>query len=1111
MLLTLKQRLPYIAALMVLISAAAIVIGQTPSPDPKAVLLQQIRDDASRHVQAGAPMQTELIINLYSHNNTVLTPREIAQAYESEYIKQKKLAEPGVWDQLRPKLAWIVIVILALALIFYKVLEKWLTTLIELVGGRVWNKLAGNRLFKSVALQRYQKALSESYSELTIPFSNRRLKMREVYVPLKVVGSSTAEQLDAIQAITRDRRLMIVGPPGSGKSMLLKNLAFNYAQGQFMSLPDQPIPILLELHYLSEKPDLTMTQHLALALGRNRFSHADRFVSQNLTNGTLILLLDGLDEVNSSERTRVVGKIRDFLFEHRDCRVVITCRNAVYKGEFAESVDRTLEIVEFSDQQVRSFLASWEPHMPDGRSVEQLMQTLRDRPRIMALARNPLLLTLIAYLYTDTPYVLPHSRAEFYRQSTDFLLRQWHQERNAYESRDKQAILQRLALYFMDSTGEREQDRLSLDFQTVLEQVKLLLPKLNLRQDQDVRPLLNEIVERSGLLLSIDGGQRYQFAHLTLQEYFAAEEMLDDTSGLIGRFLKDRDSWRETVKLWCGLGLDSTALIEIVFQNDPITAFECLADAKIVDQAVSDRILNTFYQRLGEESDDSDSISRAFGAVAADLRPRGAAVFAHLKDTLANTASATERNAAAIALSLTNLPEAAEILSLWYHVAPEIRMALCRMGDLGVPALEQLAKDDTIEAVNDLELIGTPLAAEALTGLLWHTSNKEIATEAAWGLAGLLTQANIEDALRHYQLSEEKALWERIDWVWKPFGEPPNSSLPVIAGRIAFLLNNAPLDTAPHQPRKLDPRLILPLCCIGQQEHLTNAFNQASSSVEVTEILATMYHIEKDFWGGSWPPDYISRALHRLRDDSEDVRTIVNIILTSPGMPERLRYLILNLPFQIQVRIFSEVYIVFKYSRASTPADWINLFARVNYNIETGWHYRTISAFALMASIFALVEIALLFFYERTWLHGLFALAVIPLTVGPRTLLWAGSSNYEIWGRRPGELLKFGLLGFVMAPYHVVTSVNYLLKPYVHWTIEEVIEILEILACGIWLPLVLFFTTPRLLSFLPWYAVVVVWVTLLGACALIARRGSRLYNEASNPLRGILDQQTTNE
>ena len=153
---------------------------------------------------------------------------------------------------------------------------------------------------------------------------------------------------------------------------------------------------MLELHRLSDRTK-SINQYLVEALERDDFPKADRFVAQGLKNGTLILLFDGLDEVNSSERPEVVRRIKDLIDQCSKCRVLITCRTQVYKNEFSEFVDGTLEVVEFTDQEIQNFLQPWQSSMRADKSVEQLLRNLHDRPRIMALARNPLMLTIIAY------------------------------------------------------------------------------------------------------------------------------------------------------------------------------------------------------------------------------------------------------------------------------------------------------------------------------------------------------------------------------------------------------------------------------------------------------------------------------------------------------------------------------------------------------------------------------------------------------------------------------------------------------------------------------------------------------------------------------------------
>lgn len=341
-------------------------------------------------------MQTSTVLKLFESNPVGLKSPEIAKIYEEEYIRLKEAKEADPSEKISSRVGWIVAAIIAIFFIFKESLKKWFEKIFEVCGAAVYNRFAGSKFFQGVALRRYQKALIEKHKELKIPFRNKPLHMQEVYVPLKVLDGSNE---DAYRAISESRRLMIKGAPGAGKSMLLKHIALSHAKSGFAKY----VPILLELHRLSYRTK-SINQHLVEALERDDFPKADRFVEQGLKNGTLLLLFDGLDEVNSAERQQVVQQIKDLIDQCSKCRVLITCRTQVYKNEFSRSVDRTLE---FTDQQIQSFLQPWQSSMTSNKSVEQLLRNLRDRPRIMTLARNPLMLTIIAYLYTDTPFVCP--------------------------------------------------------------------------------------------------------------------------------------------------------------------------------------------------------------------------------------------------------------------------------------------------------------------------------------------------------------------------------------------------------------------------------------------------------------------------------------------------------------------------------------------------------------------------------------------------------------------------------------------------------------------------------------------------------------------------------
>ncbi|NEP06323.1 MAG: hypothetical protein F6K25_03985 [Okeania sp. SIO2G4] len=237
--------------------------------------------------------------------------------------------------------------------------------------------------------------------------------------------------------------------------------------------------------------------------------------------------------------------------------------------------------------------------------------------------------------------------------------------------------------------------------------------------------------------MKIERGDKYQFAHLTLQEYFAATALRDRENELIERFKNDPERWRETVKLWCGFAGNSTNLIEVIYQEDSLTAFECLADAQEVYPILAERIIEEFKDKLAEANSD-ENLARAFGAVASDVRERGRGkvVFEFLENALNNSESLEVRRASVKALSKTNLPQAADILFRYYEdvYLVDARLALINMGDIAVSLLKGLAEKGSETAMRDLVKIGTPYAREILNGLLYH-SDEKIQRLAALNLA----------------------------------------------------------------------------------------------------------------------------------------------------------------------------------------------------------------------------------------------------------------------------------------------------------------------------------------------------------------------------------------
>ncbi|MBV9761673.1 MAG: NACHT domain-containing protein [Acidobacteriaceae bacterium] len=868
-------------------------------------ILSDVRQAAKRHVNSGSGKDSKYALDMWGKNSAGVTPQEILRAYDEEYSKDKE--EQDRWNWI-PKAGWPVAALLFIGLIFVDKLKQAVGKFFEFLGEKLFTFFAGIPWFYRLPLNRYRKRMIERYSQLKIPFRPERpLDLSAVFVPLKVSDAPQAEMIDAYVALQKNARLVVKGLPGSGKSILLRHIALTYVRPR---VPHRfGLPILVELNRLND-PAITLRSELARELSTKGFPKPNRFLARELDRGHLLILLDGLDEVSAAQRPQVVKQIQDLLEEFPFVHLVVSCRTQVYGGELDISVDRTLEIQSFTDQQIRAFLRSWAADMrTHGKSVDQLMAALLERPAIMLLARNPLMLTIIAWLYTDTTVILPHSRSEFYRTATELLLYDWKRENNAFQLVPKQLVLRDLALYFQDKADQNQQDRRSMDVRTVLRRMGEVLPSLNMDPQATAKPLLDEIVQRSALLLAIDGGERYQFAHLTLQEYFAAAQLRSDPDGLIERFERDPDAWREPVKLWCGMDVDATKLIAAIYRIDPVTAFECLADAQKVDSGAAQTIIDSMKGAL--VSGDADSaLVRAFGTVASSLSERGKTVFRWLTEQ--RTARCLE------ALSYTNTPQAASIFASLYESDPLVRPLMRRLGELAVPELSTLADRGNASAVNDLLAIGTPGAAVALTALLWHSS-PELARRSGYALAALFRLPEVFAALREINVNHPA----EASWVWEPFEAEKDTAIPIIAGRVVSLLATA--HELPELPKAtLDPRLVLPACAQAGSEIRLGQVPEDLRQLSIAEL-----HRKLTGQAEKQPQQTTAD-----QPSTEILERITKALFERLSPSKRVRFLFARLSLPIR----SELVRGISSTRIPNREDWVNVFRPISYTASRDWH-----------------------------------------------------------------------------------------------------------------------------------------------------------------------------
>ncbi len=502
--------------------------------------------------------------------------------------------------------------------------------------------------------------------------------------------------------------------------------------------------------------------------------------------------------------------------------------------------------------------------------------------------------------------------------------------------------------------------------------------------------------------------------------------MVENADGLIERFKTDPAAWKETTKLWCGLAGDSTVLIGAVYEKDAITGFECLADAQEVDEILARRIIEAFKGQLTDAAQD-ETLARAFGAVAADFRPRGKAVFQFLAKALKEGNTAAQQLAAAAALSQTNLSDAAWVLVESY---PNLRLdqALIRMGDLAVPAIVSLVEKGELAATKTLHAIGTPDAARALVPWLWH-SNRDLENHAGWILGNLLQQTSVEEALRDVRLTERLKRGEGLGWIWYPFKPGADSDLPTIVGRIAYLIINRAVPTLQmveaQQTLSIDPRLAIPLCLIEQAAEI-DTLNLYDFKKDINVLVQRQKKIDILNLGD---PKAEIDSLPQQQPESDSVEAEVEGLVDRILNQEKCALLWTNLFSSLDSGLQLDLLHRLVNNRLPDRNDWRNLFRRLEYDFKTSWHYWSVLVFATAVSLVAIGEMVnRIIRHPTVWMNGPIGLAATAVSVF-LVLLFSQKEKTD-------AIVRGGLLGTL----NFVTRMREFFHERLNWSGVEILN-----------------------------------------------------------------------
>jgi len=341
--------------------------------------------------------------------------------------------------------------------------------------------------------------------------------------------------------------ILLLGESGSGKTTTLKRIALAVLKEEPLHQNDIfqcPMAIRLrelyegeslfskiaELFGLSIKPHEIVlrqtvrdphkkgklmeveTKHTEIRIGNDK---VESVIPKFLNEAKVLLLLDGLDELRAAHKANIQDEIVALGRRLTTSKIIVSCR----AGDYSKQMEgfAVFEISPLDEKKLIAINKKWLGSQNAG-----FMECLRNVP-YFDVGDRPLLLTQLLLIYKRYGY-LPEQPTQIYSRLINLLLEEWDAERGIKrESKyagftpakkaDFLAALAYLLTYSLDKTMFTEGD--------LVKSYVMICDRFRLPPNEATQ-VAHELQTHTGIVV-LGPGDVYEFCHLSLQEYLAAE------------------------------------------------------------------------------------------------------------------------------------------------------------------------------------------------------------------------------------------------------------------------------------------------------------------------------------------------------------------------------------------------------------------------------------------------------------------------------------------------------------------------------------------------------------------------------------------------------------
>ncbi|MBI5116992.1 SUMF1/EgtB/PvdO family nonheme iron enzyme [Candidatus Poribacteria bacterium] len=370
------------------------------------------------------------------------------------------------------------------------------------------------------------------------------------------------EPVDIEKLVTSSDYLIIRGQAGSGKTTLMKHMAYSIIHGGGKYGLTGYLPILIFLRDLPKSvtqntgsvPGMDAAEKILTEYFRSKCkceALSIELIEAFCREGKAIFLVDGLDEVQPKLREFITDSLADFRspFNATTSKMVFSGRpHGIDEAVNSKFPGKCVDINSLNAEQVRDFIEKWlrwDKELKDrAKTPEDMFGEIYGHQSAEELISTPLMLTAACILY-HYDRKLPEQRAELYERIINNLI--YKRFENPVEALD---LLMNIAYRTHSDKKKGFSRRFALD---------LMTPERQKRNDETERQYDIRVgaefahIEQDCGLLRLDKGE-YSFWHLSFQEFLAAREIAThkrDFTGAIQEYWDD-DWFNETLRLFIG-------------------------------------------------------------------------------------------------------------------------------------------------------------------------------------------------------------------------------------------------------------------------------------------------------------------------------------------------------------------------------------------------------------------------------------------------------------------------------------------------------------------------------------------------------------------------------